>query len=99
MKKLLFTLVAGLLLMPALSFAQVQGDINPNPAPSCIFLTHDLLYRSRDASTGGDVSTLQDFLEAQGYLHSDPTGYFGLQTQAAVVSFQEASGILNSGYV
>ncbi len=91
-------LITGLVLVPVFAFAQI-GDVNPNPTSSCVSITHNLSYRSRDVATGGDVSTLQDFLESQGYLHSDPTGYFGLQTQAAVQAFQSAQNILNSGYV
>ena len=98
MKKLLFTLVAGLTLLPLLSSAQV-GDVNPNPTSPCATITHNLSYHSRDDATGGDVSTLQDFLQSDGYLNSDPTGYFGLLTQSAVQAYQQANGILNSGYV
>ena len=100
MKKLLFTFVAALAILPSTSFAQVQGDVNPNTASlSCVTISHNLSYRSRDTSTGGDVSTLQDFLQSKGYLNSEPTGYFGLITLQATKNFQLASGILNSGYV
>jgi peptidoglycan hydrolase-like protein with peptidoglycan-binding domain len=89
-----------LLVMPVLAQAQVQGDINPNPnQSSCVNLQNNLQYRSTDVSTNGEVSKLQDFLQSQGYLASEPTGYFGLLTQAAVKKFQTASGILSYGYV
>lgn len=94
-------LVASLLLvMPMLTQAEIQGDVNPNPNQnSCVSLQNDLQYRSTDAATGGEVSQLQDFLQSKSYLSSEPTGYFGLLTQAAVRSYQVASGILSSGYV
>ena len=99
MKKYILGAIAISVLLPALVFAQTQGDVNPNPTSNCVSITHNLQYRQRDAGTGGDVSTLQDFLQSQGYLNSEPTGYFGLLTQAAAKAFQSASGILNSGYV
>ncbi|OJI08199.1 MAG: hypothetical protein COX02_01670 [Candidatus Vogelbacteria bacterium CG22_combo_CG10-13_8_21_14_all_37_9] len=95
MKKFLLGLVIGLLILPTVSSAQIQGDVNPNLTPACVSITHNLAYRS----TGRDVFTLQDFLQNQAYLNSEPTGFFGLLTQSAVKSFQSASGILNSGYV
>lgn len=55
-------------------------------------------------STGADVSALQTWLMANGY--SIPAisagtakGYFGSQTKAAVVAFQAANGIPNTGFV
>lgn len=99
MKKLLFALVIGFAILPQLSFAQVPGDIDPNTVSSCVSISNNLSYRSRDISTNGAVSTLQDFLQSQGYLNSEPTGYFGLLTRAATKAFQSANGILNSGYV
>ena len=98
MKKILCGVVAVCSLLPMLALAQV-GDVNPNPNSTCVSITHNLGYGSRDSQTGGDVSNLQFMLQSKGYLNSDPTGYFGLLTQAAVKSFQSASGILNSGYV
>ncbi len=100
MKKYIIVLfLAGVLLVPGFSFAQITGDVNPDQTSSCASITHNLQYRSRDINTSGDVSTLQDFLQSQGYLNSEPTGYFGLLTQIAVKSFQTKVGILNSGYV
>ena len=72
--------------------------LNRDPA-ECVDLQYNLGYRSTDAGTNGSVSLLQDFLQSEGYLASEPTGYFGLLTYNAVKSFQSANGILNSGYV
>lgn len=102
MKKYTITFVlAGLLVLaPQFTLAQIQGDVGPTPNQnSCVMLRSDLSYRSTDALTGGEVSQLQDFLQSKGYLNSEPTGYFGLLTQAAVKRFQTASGILSYGYV
>jgi peptidoglycan hydrolase-like protein with peptidoglycan-binding domain len=85
---------------PLLAQAQIQGDVGPIPSQnSCVILHNDLRYRSTDATTGGEVSQLQDFLQAKGFLAIEPTGYFGLLTQAAVKKFQSASGILSYGYI
>ena len=46
---------------------------------------------------GSAVTSLQEFLVAQGYLHVTPTGYFGGLTQAAVEAFQNAQGVVVSG--
>lgn len=102
MKKSLFAgvLLITTLLSPAFASAQVVGDVNPDGATSaCIDLQYNLKYRSTDAKTNGEVSLLQDFLQTQGYLNSEPTGYFGRLTEGAVKSFQAANGILDSGYV
>jgi murein L,D-transpeptidase YcbB/YkuD len=50
-------------------------------------------------SSGTDVSSLQQFLQAQGYLDATPTGYFGTMTQAAVAQFQKANNISPVGSV
>ena len=98
-------IIAGLLVfsvfVPVASFAQVlPGDVDPAPDNSdCISITNNLRYRSRDINTNGEVSTLQDFLQSQNYLNSEPTGYFGLLTLKAVKDFQSANSINPTGYV
>lgn len=88
-------------LIPSVSFAQVPpGDVDPNPnITSCVSLSNNLKYKYRDINTNGEVSTLQDFLQSQGYLNSEPTGYFGLLTLKASKDFQNANGIQPTGYV
>jgi|GEM_PF-6874769 len=89
-------------LVPLFAFAQYPGpDVDPNPtASTCVRLNYNLRYQTRDSAAGGEVSTLQDFLQSRGYLSTEPTGYFGLLTQKAVMSFQNSSGITPaSGYV
>ncbi len=69
------------------------------PVNACLDLSNSLTYRSRDVSTGGDVSALQDFLQAKGYLNSEPTGFFGAMTLQAVKKFQQANSINPTGFV
>ena len=78
----------------------LPADIDPQgDAGACLDLRNNLRYRSRDAGTNDEVSALQDFLQANGYLKSEPTGYFGLLTLRAVKNFQLASGISSTGFV
>lgn len=75
-----------------------SGD-ESSPVHACLVLNYNLTYRSRDVATGGDVSALQDFLQVQGHLNSQPTGFFGLLTLEAVKKFQSANGINATGFV
>ncbi len=89
---------AALLNIPA--HVGAVGDVDPeSPDAICISLSYNLRYRSRDAATDNQVSILQDFLNNQGYLRQDPTGYFGIQTLAAVKKFQSYNGLDSTGYV
>ena len=100
MKKYIISLfLVVFLLAPALSKAQ-EEDIDPNPNESeCVVLVNNLKYKSRDINTNGEVSTLQDFLQSRGYLNSEPTGYFGINTGKAVKNFQKDSNLAQTGYV
>jgi hypothetical protein len=97
MKKSLVILLGVLALAPAVVLAQ-QADIDTSNAPSCAVLNNNLRYGSRDTS-GDDVSVLQDFLNTKGYLNSQPTGFFGHMTFAAVQAFQSANAISPTGFV
>lgn len=57
----------------------------------CANITTTLRIGKYDATTGGQVSVLQNFLHARGYLSVAPTGYFGPLTFRAVEAFQRAS--------
>jgi peptidoglycan hydrolase-like protein with peptidoglycan-binding domain/chitodextrinase len=48
--------------------------------------------------TGSDVSALQEFLIANGFLHASPTGYFGVLTQSAVAAWQSIRGLPSTGF-
>ncbi len=45
------------------------------------------------ASTGSDVTCLQNALKREGYLSVSATGYFGTLTRAAAIAWQKARGI------
>ncbi len=92
-------LMLALVILPSLTLA-TPADIDPQgQTVVCPSLRYNLRYQLRDASTNGEISSLQDFLQLQGYLNSEPTGYFGLQTFKAVKNFQSANGIQPTGYV
>jgi len=65
---------------------------------TCTDLTHNLSYGSTDARTDGQVSDLQAFLNAQGYLKSAPTGSYNSATMRAVEAFQKDEGISATGF-
>ncbi|MBL8158208.1 peptidoglycan-binding protein [bacterium] len=46
---------------------------------------------------GSDVTALQDFLRAKGYMSDASTGYFGAITEAAIKKLQAANGVVSSG--
>jgi len=52
-----------------------------------------------DPSSGGPITSLQDFLYAEGYLAATPNGHFGPSTLTAVTSFQSAHGLSPVGSV
>ncbi len=97
-KKILFTLFALLIILPTISLAQT-ADVDPQGSTSCVSIANNLRYRTTDAQTNGDVSSLQDFLQTNGYLKASPSGYMGLLTVKAVKGFQSDNGISPTGYV
>lgn len=66
---------------------------------SCLQLTVNMVSGSKDSTTNGQVSDLQFFLSNKGYLRTDPTGYFGVATLAAVKALQSDNGITPNGVV
>ena len=50
-------------------------------------------------SSGTEVLALQKFLAGEGMLTATPNGYYGPQTEAAVVKFQAAHGVSQLGIV
>ncbi len=78
---------------PAFAFAYAA------PASTCVNVTANLLQGMTDATTGGQVRVLQNYLYSAGYLSATPNGVFGPATAAAVRSFQSANGISNTGSV
>ena len=96
-------IIGTILLSACFSFvsAQVAGDTPlPEVNSTCVDLQNNLTYKkSKDSNTNGEVSDLQSFLQEQGLLTSDPTGYFGALTFNAVKSFQKQNNLFAYGYV
>jgi len=98
MNKKIFLSLFLLIAIPLTGLAQ-QGDVDPQGDSSCVSIINNLRYRATDTNTSGEVSVLQDFLQAGGYLKSNPVGFFGLMTTSAVKKFQAEKGISATGYV
>lgn len=80
--------------------SQATGDVDTATTSTCLTLTSDnLRFKSKDATTNGEVSDLQDFLVAASVLKTQVTGFFGLSTFSAVKQFQKMSGLNPTGYV
>ena len=104
LSQLAFTLlmIISLSLITGANTASAQSgdtDTSGSNGNSCVTLDNNLRYRMRDISVNNEVSDLQDYLIAEGYLSGNTTGYFGVATLKAVKSFQAANGLLSSGYV
>lgn len=67
--------------------------IQMGPGPACPPFSRSLSV----GATGSDVTTLQAFLAAHGYLKVSPTGYFGPLTQAAVAQWQANGNVVAQG--
>ncbi len=65
----------------------------------CLDLQNNLHTQLTDATTSGEVTSLQNFLKAAGFLNADATGYFGRLTLEAAKAFQQAYSIGYTGYV
>lgn len=65
------------------------GTTTGSTGSSSYTFTRDLTV----GSSGADVTALQNWLNAQGYLKVSATGYFGSATQAAVVAWQKVAGL------
>src|SRR3989338_5048557 len=77
----------------ALACTKAAVTLPSSPSPTTGSITRDLSIGSR----GTDVSALQTFLIAQGFLSATATGYFGSLTEAAVRQYQAAQNIVSSG--
>lgn len=66
---------------------------------ACLDLQNNLRYRTRDASVNNEVSSFQDFLQTNGFLGSEPTGFFGMMTFKATKNFQMRNGISPTGFI
>jgi len=89
------------LLIAVPAFAQTAVITTPytSTTPSCANITQALWYGKYDTTTDGQVSVLQNFLHAEGYLSVSATGYFGPLTLQATKDFQGAVGLQADGIV
>jgi peptidoglycan hydrolase-like protein with peptidoglycan-binding domain len=85
-------LAATLLALVAPTTSVVHAQI------SCTNYNYTLRVGSRDSSTGGAVSSLQQFLTTY-YASQLVTGYFGVGTQKNVKQFQADHGVSQTGMV
>lgn len=67
--------------------------ISPIAMPACPVFRRSLSV----GISGSDVTALQAYLNAQGYLSVSPTGYFGPLTQSAVARWQAKGGVAVPG--
>jgi peptidoglycan hydrolase-like protein with peptidoglycan-binding domain len=83
---------------PGTIFAQTSSKVSPK---TCLSLTSNLSYGMQDMHTDGSVARLQDFLATNGYFDRNLMGSlrFGPATRAAVVTFQAAHSIPQTGFV
>ena len=67
------------------------GSSDNEGVASCVILSRDFGYGTRDTAPNGEVTNLQKFLGVS------PTGYFGPMTQEAVKKWQAANGVVSTG--
>lgn len=68
-------------------------------ASTCVQINSDLSYGQTDSTSGGSIMMLQNYLQLNGFLASNPNGHFGPATLSAVKAFQTSVGISSTGYV
>jgi hypothetical protein len=79
-----------------------SGPVAGTPAPTGIVLGAEIYHFSktlRKGNHGTDVTELQKFLAKAGFFKTEPTGYFGNVTVAAVKAYQKAHKLDAVGYV
>ena len=72
-------------------------NVQPKGSESCVTLTYNLYAGTTDATTNGEVTKLQNFLIAGGYMEGSATGFFGPITEKGVQKYQAGNGIVSSG--
>jgi hypothetical protein len=72
---------------------------NKKQAVCTVLQSKRIWYRSSDNGTSGEVTALQKFLVTKNYLKTEPSGYFGQATLAALKKYQADSGINQTGYI
>ena len=87
--------VAELQAMIAQLTAQIAALSGTTAPAASVTLTTDLTV----GSTGAEVTALQNFLAAKGFLTASARGYFGALTKKAVAAYQTSKGIAAVGKV
>jgi len=88
------SLLAQIQLLQSQGSTSVSGTVSSSPAVAPCFTW----YRSLSIGVrGSDVTALQQYLFAQGFLLVSPTGYFGTLTKAAVGKWQSQNGVAAYG--
>ena len=77
---------------------QVMGVDTNSPSP-CFGLRYTFSLRAKDTNTQGEVTLLQTFLQREGLLTVEASGYFGPATQKALKMYQQKNGISPTGSV
>ena len=72
---------------------------SPTSPQQCVNLSANLYQGLNDSGISGQVTMLQHFLAAEGYLTATPNGHFGPSTFSAVKKFQSVQGISAIGEV
>lgn len=93
-KAQIFAIIAVL----TLNFSLILTPKSALADSTCLTITRSLTVGSKDNSQK-DVTSLQTFLNAEGYLSVAPTGYFGQMTFIAVKNFQGSVGLPAVGVV
>lgn len=97
--KIKIGLLSALLLVAGFSVPAHAQVVSSMPNSVCVQLSSNLFMGNYDVGGAADVTKLQIYLNNYGYMNHVPTGYFGGLTWSAVVRFQKAYGILQTGYV
>jgi hypothetical protein len=80
------------------SSSDSSSSVPGNTPSECLKLQYNLYFGQTDATTNGEVSKLQKFLQWMGeYDYPTITGYYGPSTEAAVKRFQVTYNIVSSG--
>ncbi len=75
-----------------------NSNSNSGSGQECLKLKYSLYFGSTDATTNGEVSKLQKFLQwTTDYEYPTITGFYGPATEAAVKRFQTKYNIVTSG--
>lgn len=81
-------------------FAAVFASVSILPLTANAVERYEVLvYGDKDSDDDNYVLKLQEELYARGYMETEPTGYFGKETQQAVIRYQERRGIEADGKV